>query len=109
MRVRCYSSTLLSLAFEARPARPRPRAEEGLLHRILRQCVVAKNPECEPIGKPAEATVELGQRLLVGASDQGDHRLVREMSKLAWRRSQLLASPPAQRDHSSLSPVARGH
>ena len=44
-----------------------PDAEERLLHGVLRERLVAQDPQGEPVGDAAEAVVELGQRVVVGA------------------------------------------
>ena len=59
-----------------------PDAEEGLLHRILGEPVVAQHAECEAVCHPPDAVVELGQRSLVVACDERHEGLVREMSKV---------------------------
>ena len=87
------------------PAGGSPDAEEGVLHCVLRQGVVAEDPERKAVGQPAEAAVELGKRLVVCARDQRQHRLVRQMRKLTCGL-RTLATPPAERDHASFSPVA---
>ena len=89
------------------PAGGPPDAEESLLHCVLRQRVVAENPERETVGQPAEAAVKLGERLVVCARDQRQNGLVRQMRKLTCGL-RTFATPPAQRDHASLSPVGHG-
>src|SRR5262249_37305781 len=85
-----------------------PRAEEGLLHGVLRQGVVAENAEGEPVGESAEAAGELGERLIVGAGDQREQRLVRQMRELPGSGFRSPSAGAAQGDDPSLSPVAHG-
>src|SRR5439155_5270391 len=53
-----------------------PDGEEGLLHRVLRERVVAEDPPREPVGHAAEAVVQLGERGVLGASDEREQGLV---------------------------------
>jgi hypothetical protein len=52
------------------------------LHGVLGERLVAENAECEPVGGPAEAVVELGEGGLLGTRSERDQRLVREMGQL---------------------------
>ena len=72
---------LRALGDEAR--RRAPDGDEALLHGVLGERGIAHDPEGEPVGDPAETVVQLRQRVFVGAGDEGDERLVREMSEPA--------------------------
>ena len=53
-----------------------PDAEERLLDRILGQRLVPEDPQREAERDPAEAVVELGERVVVGGGDEREQRLV---------------------------------
>ena len=61
------------------PAGGAPDGEEGLLHRVLRERLVAQHAEREAVGDAAEAVVQLGERDLVRAGDEGDDGFVGEV------------------------------
>ena len=57
-----------------------PDLEERLLYGVLRVPLVAQHPERQAVRDPADPVVELGQRVLVTACDEGDQGFVGEMS-----------------------------
>src|ERR671934_43259 len=60
-----------------------PDGEKRLLHRVLRERLVAQDPQREAVGDSAETIVELCQRVLVRGRDEREERLVREVHQLA--------------------------
>ena len=56
-----------------------PDLEERLLHRVLGVALVAQHAQREPVGDPADAVVQLGERVLVAARDERDQSLVGEV------------------------------
>ena len=78
---------MLAFARSARnAAAERQTREERLLHRVLGEPVVAQDAEGEAVGDPPDAVVELGERGLVAACDEGDERLVGEVRVPAQRQ-----------------------
>ena len=63
-----------------------PHAHERLLHRVLREPVVADDAKGEAVGHAAAAVVQLRERRLVAACDEGDERLVRQMCEMPAHR-----------------------
>src|SRR5262249_51048027 len=63
-----------------------PEAEERLLYRVLGELLVAKDPQRQPVRRPAEAVVELAERSLVAPLDERDERLVREVGEISTQR-----------------------
>ena len=88
---RRWTSVRIQVLALARSARKRSAerqiAEERLLHGVLSQRFVAEDPQSEAVGDAAEAVVELGQRLLVGAGDEREQRFVGDVRELARRRA----------------------
>ncbi len=62
-----------------------PDAEEGFLHGVLGQRLVAQDPQGEPVGDAAEAVVERGQRVVVGVRDEGEQCLVGKARQVTRR------------------------
>ena len=62
-----------------------PDREERLLHRVLRQRLVAQHPQREAVGGPPVAVVELRQRDLVRPRDERDDCFVRKVCQVATR------------------------
>ena len=86
--------------FRHEGVRASPRSEEPLLDGVLRERLVTKDPQCETVRDPAEAVVQLRERLLVRASDEGDDGLVGQMRESTRHGRRSLAHPagirPAQ-------------
>ena len=84
----------------------RQTREEPLLHRVLRQPVVAQHAVREAVRDAADAVVELGQRRLVATRDERDERLVREMSEVLTHRPRTGDSANATTVHVDASIAA---
>src|ERR1051325_3973586 len=63
-----------------------PDREKGLLDGVLREGLVAEDPQGEAVRDAAEAVVELGQGFLVGARDERKECLVGEARELPGAR-----------------------
>ena len=78
-----------------------PEPEEGLLHRVLGERLVAEDPVGEAVRGAADPVVELRERRLVRPRDERDERLVGEVSEVATahrrRRLTRTASTPPVR------------
>ena len=68
-----------------------PRGEERVLHSVLRERLVAKDPKREPVCDAPEPVVQLCERLLVRASDEGDDGLVGQVREGTGHRGDSLA------------------
>ena len=60
----------------------RQSAEEGLLHGVLCQRLVAEDAEREPVGDAADPVVQLGQGRLVAARDERHQGFVGQVSQV---------------------------
>ncbi len=69
-----------------------PDAEERVLDCVLRQRVVAQDSQREAVRHATEPVVELGKRLLVGARDERDQSLVRDLREVAAAGGRVVIS-----------------
>ena len=63
-----------------------PDREEGLLHCVLGQGLVTKDPQREPVGDAAVAVVQFRERNLVRARGERDNGFVGEMGERPGHR-----------------------
>src|SRR5437763_658010 len=84
-------------------------ARPELSARVLAECVAEARQAGEhaALDRAERLAEALGERLVVCARDQRQNGLVRQMRKLTCGL-RTFATPPAQRDHASLSPVGHG-
>ncbi len=74
-------------ALRHEPRRRPPEREEGLLHRVLCERLVAQDAQRQPVRRAGIAVVQLAERRLLRARREQHECLVREMRELAGHAS----------------------